>query len=97
SKLIDRVPDHSGANDAVAPGSSESCGKLPGVARSAAVKFPYSASVQVTPPWKLRPSMGENHRKSASMPREVSSGIDSTTKAVPRKVLSWKSWNVWSK
>ena len=29
------------------------------------------------------------------MPREVTSGIERTTKLVPRKLLSWKSLYVW--
>ncbi|MCY1310302.1 hypothetical protein D9M70_604800 [compost metagenome] len=45
SKVIAPVPDHSGANEAQAPGSSDSCGKRAGLVMSAAVKSPYLASV----------------------------------------------------
>ncbi|MNN49386.1 hypothetical protein D3C81_1639080 [compost metagenome] len=45
SKATEPVADHSGANDARAPGRSESCGKLPGLVRSAATKSPYLVSV----------------------------------------------------
>ncbi|MNT44401.1 hypothetical protein D3C72_1809270 [compost metagenome] len=45
SKATEPVADHSGANEARAPGSSDSCPKLPGLVRSAAVKFPYLVSV----------------------------------------------------
>ncbi len=97
SKFIDRVAEYSGAKDARAPGSSDRPGKLPGLVRSVATNSPYSASVQVTPPWKLRPSIGVNQTMSASMPREVSSGIGSTVKPTPLKVFSWKFSNRWSK
>ncbi|MCY1250552.1 hypothetical protein D9M72_642010 [compost metagenome] len=45
SKAMEAVADHSGANEARAPGSRDSCGKLLGLVRSAAVKSPYLVSV----------------------------------------------------
>ncbi|MNT95526.1 hypothetical protein D3C72_2374200 [compost metagenome] len=45
SKETEPVADHSGANEARAPGNSDSCGKLPGLVRSPATKSPYLVSV----------------------------------------------------
>ena len=51
----------------------------------------------MTPPVSVSPSMGVRKMASMSMPVEVTSGIDSTTKVVPRKVFSWKFSNTWWK
>lgn len=88
SYVVDRVPDHFGANDIWLFGSRNSAAK-------GGVKFPYFVSAYVAPAFTLRCSIGGAHARSTSTPCEVTSGIDTTTKLMPVKVLSWKSSNFW--
>ena len=51
---------------------------------------------QVKPPCNVRPCTPRGcHMISPSRPREVTFGIECTTKLVPRKALSWKSLYSW--
>src|SRR5215470_191117 len=86
SYVVDSDPDHRGANDIVLLGSRNS-------AANGGVKLPYVVSAYVRPPLNERCSTGGAHAKSRSTPCEVTLGIDTTTKLMPVKVLSWKSSN----